>query len=57
LIDLLHVTKNKEIVNNELKELLEKINEQKKTLISDRAKIDQLIVNEKDINETEVFRK
>jgi len=51
LIDLLHVTKNKEIVNNELKELLEKINEQKKTLISDRAQIDQLIVNEKDINE------
>ena len=28
LIDLLHVTKNKEIVNTELKELLEKINEQ-----------------------------
>ncbi|MEI7510261.1 MAG: PAS domain S-box protein [Flavobacterium sp.] len=51
LIDLLHVTKNKEIVNIELKELLEKINEQKKTLVTDRKKIDALMLNEKHINE------
>ena len=51
VIDLLHVTKSKEIVNNELKELLEKINEQKKTLVSDKLKIDELIRNEKEINE------
>jgi PAS domain S-box-containing protein len=51
IIDLLHVTKSKEIVNNELKELLEKINEQKKNLVSDKLKIDELIRNEKEINE------
>ena len=42
LIDLLHVLKTQEISNQDLKELFQKINEQKEILINDKAKIKKL---------------
>jgi PAS domain S-box-containing protein len=42
LIDLLHLLKNQEIGNNDLKQLILKINEQKKILIEDKVEINKL---------------
>jgi PAS domain S-box-containing protein len=42
LIDLLHLLKNQEISNEDLKQLILKINEQKKILIEDKVEINKL---------------
>ena len=42
LVDLLHVLKNQEITTKELKELVGKINDQKKTLKSDQEELNRL---------------
>jgi len=42
LIDLLHVLKAQELTNQDLKELIDKINEQQKALIRDKKEIKQL---------------
>ena len=42
LIDLLHLLKKEELTNNDLKELVTKINQQKKALLKDKKEIDKL---------------